>query len=544
MMSDYHVIIQCRLESKRLPAKALLSIRDIPAAVLCGLRAANRGTHTIMAISTEAADDPLADVLTDHGLRVFRGPLEDVLKRYVLAAQDLPAGSIIVRLTADNLFPDGDFVDNLVKAFKKSSCRYLGTSFPQGGLPYGLSAEAFTVDALREADTRAAEPYDREHVTSWIIRNYGNKGYMPVEYMNRLSHLRCTLDDLADYMRLLRVFKSIEDPVNVPWRQLCHILEEIPGHAAGVPYRRLNGIDYSEITLGTSQLGLAYGRNKTGGKPPAHKARTIIRQAAAAGINTFDTARAYGDSETLLGDALSPLSGLTTVITKLFPWDERRPHHSADDCRHAVDASIFRSCRELGVKHLPVVLLHRYEHLHVYDGAIWKRLLTLQQEGVIGALGISVYTPEQALQAASNPDVTHIQLPFNLLDWRWKSSGFPSLSFRPDLAIFARSALLQGILCAGSRCWPQLPGVDPQTWLNKLDFLAGELGRDSVTDLCFAYVRAHDWITSIVIGIDTMEQLEQNLELFQNDVLDKSQCHYLEKTLRGAPEALLNPTRW
>ncbi|MBU2479104.1 MAG: aldo/keto reductase, partial [Gammaproteobacteria bacterium] len=169
----------------------------------------------------------------------------------------------------------------------------------------------------------------------------------------------------------------------------------------------------------------------------------------------------------------------------------------------------------------------------------------LRDSGVIGQLGASLYTPVEALEAARDPDIACIQIPFNLLDWRWRDAGLQqALRVRTDLVVHARSALLQGILAGGVECWPNIAGLRAQDIIDQLDSLVVQLNRQDRADLCLAYVRAHTWITSTVVGVETQRQLLRNIDLFQQPMLTQDECARVEKTLVNLPEDLLNPSRW
>lgn len=543
------VLIQARMSSTRLPAKALLPIASMPSAVLCARRAANSGMDVRVATSDDPADDCLAETLKRHDVRVVRGPLDDVLGRYAQSVADLAADDIVVRLTADNVFPDGQFVEGLVNAMMKLGAYYSGTNSPPDGLPYGLSAEAFKVAALREAHDQATLSFDREHVTPWIIRRYGSAALYNRRRLNveDFSRLRCTLDTLEDYLRLQRVFRDVPDPVRIPWRRLVDVLSELPDAPRNrIPYRMVGGDAQGQMALGTVQLGMPYGAANTTGQPGKDESSNIVREAVKHGVTYIDTARAYGDAESRVGNALvSGLRERVTLVTKLDPLESIEEGTPAHLVRKAVDGSVFRSCRELRTQKLDVLMLHRWEHRHLWDGAAWKRLHELQNEGVVGKLGVSVYHPEEAVEALRESAITFIQVPFNLLDWRWRDPHFTkTLRGRPDVIIHARSVLLQGILAAPASRWPKIPGQDAEAWVRSLEALAAKLGRKGRADLCIAYVRAQPWITSIVIGVETLTQLRDNIALFQNPELSPGECRLVEQSLARAPEELLNPGRW
>jgi spore coat polysaccharide biosynthesis protein SpsF (cytidylyltransferase family)/aryl-alcohol dehydrogenase-like predicted oxidoreductase len=538
-------ILQARTTSTRLPRKALLPVAGYPAAVLAALRAGNRGMSTIVATSDDSSDDELCAVLRSHGVTAFRGPLEDVLRRYYLASSDLSEDSAIIRLTGDNVLPDGDFVQQLAIAFHASGLEYMTTDSER--LPYGLGAEAFTVKALRRAHDAAERQPDREHVGPWMMRNCPAGKYLPdvlgdADY----SHLRCTIDDEEDYRRVLNLFGGVESPVAVGWLQLMHKVASLPGAPSfRVPFRTVAGRTHSEFTLGTAQLGMDYGIVNQTGKPSRADGIAMVRHAIAHGVTHIDTARAYGDSEEVLGAALTGgWRSRAEVVTKLdtlgaLPFDA-----NAEAVRAAVDESVAQSCRHLNTSRLSTLLLHRWEHRSAWHGAVWQRLLEMRDRGIVGSLGVSVSEPREALEALQDPVVRHLQIPLNLLDWRWKASGVDRASSgRPDVVVHARSPFLQGILLNPARTWP-VTDYDVEGSVRGLRDLAQKFERQNLADLCLAYLRGQPWITSIVVGCDTLAQLHGNLECFRSPRLTAEQCAEVEWSLPRAPDSLLNPVKW
>lgn len=538
-------VIQARVSSSRLPGKVLLPIRGYPVAVLAARRAANLGLRVLVATSDHGMDDLLAAILREQGLLVVRGPLEDVLKRFVVATEDLPESAIVVRLTADNLFPDGAFVGELADELQRSGRVYLGTGSPADGLPYGLSAETFTVCALREANRQATAAFDREHVTPWIRRQYPGTVFLPKNLRHDLGHLRCTMDCIDDYERVAQAFSSVNDPIAAPWFDLCQALERhllIPQ----ITKRLFSGGRVGEFVLGTAQLGLpAYGRTNTVGRPEPSAAVQLIRTAITHGVDCLDTARAYEQAEKVVGEAIKPFGDRIEIVTKLPALSDLPEEATSGQVRAAVDANVFRSCRELGRASLPVLLLHRWALRTSHRGLVWQRLRELKDEGVIGRLGVSVYSPEEAKAALNDEFIQHLQIPFNLLDHRWEAAGIDRLGVqRTDVVIHARSVLLQGILAAQPEFWPQIAGVDASDFVERLEALARKLGRATRADLCLAYARAKSWIHGLVVGVESAVQLADLLRLFQGQPLSAGEQEMVKRAFPSAPETLLNPSLW
>src|SRR5690606_8502139 len=95
------IVLQARTSSTRLPGKVLLPICGLPMAVLAAKRAGQDGTEVVVATSDDPSDDALAATAKRHGLKIVRGPLDDVLARFILATGDLAGDDICIRFTAD-----------------------------------------------------------------------------------------------------------------------------------------------------------------------------------------------------------------------------------------------------------------------------------------------------------------------------------------------------------------------------------------------------------------------------------------------------------
>jgi aryl-alcohol dehydrogenase-like predicted oxidoreductase len=180
-----------------------------------------------------------------------------------------------------------------------------------------------------------------------------------------------------------------------------------------------------------------------------------------------------------------------------------------------------------------------------YGGAVWKRLEHHVKEGTIKKLGVSVQSPEEARKALAHPNVQHLQLPFNVLDWR-SNRVIPRVRKKKrSVTVHARSVFLQGVLTANDpSVWPHVPDVDPPLLINWLNRKATEFGRESVADLCLAYVRGQDWIDGVVVGMETEAQLETNLALNERPPLTAKECAAIARSRPRVPEQLLDPAQW
>jgi len=167
------VVLQARTNSSRLPGKVLLPISGMPMVVLAARRAANTGRYVLVVTSEQSTDDTLCDELVRWEIPCFRGSLDDTLKRFVDALSNKSDNHIVVRLTGDNVFPDGKFIDEIIEAFLADGKEYICCIGEESGLPYGLAAEVTRLGCLRQAHLQTNSKFDREHVMPWVANNFG-----------------------------------------------------------------------------------------------------------------------------------------------------------------------------------------------------------------------------------------------------------------------------------------------------------------------------------------------------------------------------------
>ena len=224
------IVLQARTSSRRLPAKSLLPLGGLPLALLCAHRLGSTGREVTLATSDTWSDDLLAALAAEHGVRTYRGSLDDVLGRFLGCIAELDDQDVVVRATADNPVPDGEFVDCMIRAFDAAQARYLGSSSPADGLPLGLSAEVFSAGALRQSAHERRDAYASEHVTPHLRAAAGSAGIVPrgLFLAEDRSSLRVTIDTLEDYLAMAAAFRQVADPLRVSWRTLIERLATPP----------------------------------------------------------------------------------------------------------------------------------------------------------------------------------------------------------------------------------------------------------------------------------------------------------------------------
>ena len=298
------------------------------------------------------------------------------------------------------------------------------------------------------------------------------------------------------------------------------------------------------IALGTAQFGMNYGITNRTGCPDRSELRAILMLALDRGIVALDTARGYGNAEERLGDILAEpgFEGLR-IITKIGPLPGVLSD-SAWDVDTTISDSVRESCLALRRPFLDVLMFHRFDDMVAQKSAALRSAYTMVEKGIVGALGVSVYTPEQAITSLNDERVQHIQVPFNLLDHRWLKDDFQrALKARPTVTIHARSIFLQGLLLHPGLVWPSWFS-DRTSTVASLEQLRVRLSRVSLADLCMAYARAFDWIGALVIGVETVAQLDDLMSVASAPALTDSEVALVMQQLHPVPERLLNPAQW
>jgi len=196
-----------------------------------------------------------------------------------------------------------------------------------------------------------------------------------------------------------------------------------------------------KLGLGTAQFGLDYGIFNRRGQCSSAEAAAILRLAAEGGIDVLDTAGAYGTSERVLGQTMSPdhrfrMVSKTPVLS-----------HADVDPRHAVEAALMTTLERLGRDSIYGLLVHHADDLLSAAGAgLWQAMQAIKRRRLVCKIGVSVYDAAQLDQVLDRFDVELVQLPVNLFDQRLVYGGYLARLKARGIEVHARSVFLQGLL--------------------------------------------------------------------------------------------------
>ncbi|MEU4238765.1 glycosyltransferase family protein [Actinoplanes sp. NPDC026619] len=219
-------IIQARMDSSRLPGKVLLQLggRSVLERCVRGAQLSGVLDQVIVATTVEATDDVIVEECARIGVPCHRGPVDDVLARF-LGVLDEYASDIVLRFTADNPLIDPAIISRAHRVFVAAGADYLTTSIAHT-LPRGMDVEMVRTPVLRAVDGLATD-HHRVHVTSYIYTHANDFDVIGLTLQPDLSHLRLTVDTEDDW----RVVSAIVDHFGdepVPLHKLAAWIESRP----------------------------------------------------------------------------------------------------------------------------------------------------------------------------------------------------------------------------------------------------------------------------------------------------------------------------
>jgi aryl-alcohol dehydrogenase-like predicted oxidoreductase len=289
----------------------------------------------------------------------------------------------------------------------------------------------------------------------------------------------------------------------------------------------------SLLTVGTVQFGLDYGIANKSGKTPEQETKKIIQRVLNEGIDRFDTASLYGNSESVLGRCLPECSG--QIITKT-------PHFLANKIdQEQIDLlrmTFMHSLQRLRRERIEGLMIHHADDLCKAGGvALWDCMHGLKRDGLVNKIGVSVYTSSQIDNLLSwlTPDI--VQLPLNIFDQRLIKTGHLDRLKDKGVQIYVRSAYLQGLLLLPIESL----GAYFDPYRTHIDQYRNYIEKSGLTPIeaALGFVMSQPNIDYVVVGGCSVTEWEQTIEASKVEA-DFSQF----KQFAVDDPALVNPAIW
>ena len=221
-------IIQARMGSTRLPGKVLedLAGRSMLSRVISRLRASQLIDDLVVATTVRATDDAIVEECRKCSVPSWRGDENDVLDRHFRAAESRGA-DVVVRITSDCPLIDPEVTDKTVRAFLRDRPDYASNTIMRT-YPRGLDTEVISGSALTRAWQEARQPYEREHVTPYIIEHPAEFRLLSITGDQDFSAHRWTVDTPEDLAFIRAVYSRFTSDEVFSWRDVLKVLEREP----------------------------------------------------------------------------------------------------------------------------------------------------------------------------------------------------------------------------------------------------------------------------------------------------------------------------
>ena len=285
------------------------------------------------------------------------------------------------------------------------------------------------------------------------------------------------------------------------------------------------------LALGTVQFGLPYGVANISGQVSSKEIQLILATAKESGIDTIDTAIAYGDSEKSLGEVGVDGWNIVTKIPEIPLLDSNL------DIRKWLRHNIKESLGRLNVTSIYGVLLHRPDQLNDFKYAcVWDELQQLKDSGLIKNIGYSIYNYRELEELFPKFKPTLVQAPYNIFDRGLESSGWLENLYSNGVEVHTRSCFLQGLLLMEPTLRPQKFGKWNEIWYQYDEWVKS----NNITPLeaCLRFVLSDERISKIVVGVDNLKQLQEIISIINK----KNKLRFINFDITD--EELINPALW
>jgi aryl-alcohol dehydrogenase-like predicted oxidoreductase len=262
--------------------------------------------------------------------------------------------------------------------------------------------------------------------------------------------------------------------------------------------------EIERFVLGTAQLGMEYGAANRLGKPDLETACSMIKAAINMGVEEFDTAKIYGESESVLGYAFRKL-GVQKDVKVCTKLSNDVLIAGADAIKNALRNSILLT----GVDCLETVLLHDENILDQWDGRIGEMVQSCVCDGLVKKIGVSAYNPHKVMKALNIRNVTVVQVPASVVDRRCEYSGVFEAALDLKKDVYIRSIFHQGMIFMAPEELPSGRGYLKPV-IQELRTLAA-VNECSISDLAVHFVREKYPSSRVLFGAESVKQVESNI---------------------------------
>ena len=293
----------------------------------------------------------------------------------------------------------------------------------------------------------------------------------------------------------------------------------------------------TDLSIGTAQFGLDYGITNKKGILELGEADSIIEEARLSGIDSIDTAHAYGSAEKRLGMMSAEINSFK-ITTKIGVGidDEMSTKQIRDNLARQLETSL----RDLDTDKVDTVLLHTSKCLaQSHRDEVLNFLNTTKEKGITRRIGVSVYSQSE-LDEGYVPALDVVQLPLSVYNQSMLRNGSIAYLKRLGLSIQVRGVFHQGLLLCSAKEWPK--------WINECwkqrqrlieDYV--EHNKTSLVAASLGFIQSVAGIDTVIVGVCSKRELRSIVEAWNKPI-------GLPKTLLALPtdtdDGFCDPRRW
>lgn len=285
----------------------------------------------------------------------------------------------------------------------------------------------------------------------------------------------------------------------------------------------------NKLIIGAAQFGQNYGVTNKLGSVSEKEIQAILSRAIESGVNAIDTARAYGNSEAILGKiGVSEFE----IYTKL-----PSPACEVVDYNDFVRSQLSLSLNSLKRPKIKTLLFHSPDDLLSSQGdKVYRAVLNMKKEGLVDEIGVSIYGPEVLEDIISAFDIDMVQAPLNVFDQRMIQKDWISKLNKKNIQFIARSLFLQGTLLND----PKKLISYFSKWHANFDEWSQFCISNNVSQLqaCMQFVCQISEVKNFIVGVENEAQFSEVVDSLKQP-FEADFCQFVSDDLD-----LIDPRRW
>jgi aryl-alcohol dehydrogenase-like predicted oxidoreductase len=297
-------------------------------------------------------------------------------------------------------------------------------------------------------------------------------------------------------------------------------------------------LNFKRLGLGTVQWGMMYGIANEKGIASKITVKNILNKAKENGVDLLDTANVYGNAESVLG-IHNVIDDGFNVVTKTQSLGSLT--NSRGTLVDGVEEAFYQSLSKLGANNIYGLLVHHAEDLLGDTGdALWSWLSKISSEGLVKKIGCSVYEPAQLHMLLDRYDLELVQLPYNIYDQSYITSGVAEDVKKKGIEVHARSSFLQGLLLIQPDELPvyfkELYSHHKALWneYNSLDL--------KPVEAALGFSLSCNYIDKVIVGCEQLQQWEEIISAAKKNITPNIIKSFQKFAIDDV--SYINPSKW